>query len=144
MLYLVTSAIQNNHLEPDSALIKFLENKIDGETILISLQASLQQANMQFFFRFYYLNERPGRNSKSKPNKVRSARRERVDSPLTLQNRKPLQILGWTEWDVKWKLTWNNFMLSMASINTNDDDEEGFSVDRSMMYSRKKCMLVSF
>lgn len=50
MLYIVASAIQNNHLEPDTSLIKFLENNIDGETILTALQASLQQANMQSFF----------------------------------------------------------------------------------------------
>ena len=50
MLYIVAAAIQNNHLEPDPELIKFLENNIDGETMLTALQASLQQANMQSFF----------------------------------------------------------------------------------------------
>lgn len=50
MLYIVASAIQNNHLEPDPGLITFLERNIDGETILTALQASLQQANMQSFF----------------------------------------------------------------------------------------------
>lgn len=50
MLFIIAAAIQNNHLEPDPSLIKFLQRNIDGIDILITLQASLQQVNMQSFF----------------------------------------------------------------------------------------------
>lgn len=50
MLYIVAAAIQNNHLEPDSELILFLERNLPGEDIYEALHASLQQVNMQAFF----------------------------------------------------------------------------------------------
>ncbi|RYF26555.1 MAG: hypothetical protein EOO42_01250 [Flavobacteriales bacterium] len=50
MVYIIASAIQNNHLEPDKKLIEFLTNNLPGEDIFNVLQASLQSVNMQSFF----------------------------------------------------------------------------------------------
>lgn len=47
--YIVASAIQNNHLEPDPELIDFISNNFDGEDLYTALQASFDNLGMQAF-----------------------------------------------------------------------------------------------
>lgn len=47
--YIVASAIQNNHLEPDPKLVEFIENNFDGEDLYTALQASFDNLGMQAF-----------------------------------------------------------------------------------------------
>ncbi|AMR34132.1 hypothetical protein A0256_23120 [Mucilaginibacter sp. PAMC 26640] len=49
IVYIVASAIQNNHLEPDSALIQFIECNMTGEQLQNCLMASFQALNMEAF-----------------------------------------------------------------------------------------------
>jgi hypothetical protein len=49
MIYIIAAAIQNNHLDPDPELIKFLERNLDNTDIVQILGASLQASNMQSF-----------------------------------------------------------------------------------------------
>jgi hypothetical protein len=49
MLYIIASAIQNNHKEPNAELITFLERNLDNIDISNLLTASLQATNMQDF-----------------------------------------------------------------------------------------------
>lgn len=47
--YIVASAIQNNHLEPESSLVEFIENNFDGEDLYTALKASFDNLGMQAF-----------------------------------------------------------------------------------------------
>lgn len=49
MVYIIAAAIQNNHLEPDPALITFFERNLDNLDVVELLVASLQGTNMQSF-----------------------------------------------------------------------------------------------
>jgi hypothetical protein len=49
MVYIIASAVQNNHLEPDPELITFFERNLDNIDIAQILTASLQASNMQSF-----------------------------------------------------------------------------------------------
>jgi hypothetical protein len=49
VVYVVAAAIQNNHLEPDPALIEFIEKNFDGEDLYITLKAAFSNMGMQSF-----------------------------------------------------------------------------------------------
>jgi len=49
IVYMVAASIQNNHLEPDPELIKFIERNMTGDQLLEALVASYQTLNMEAF-----------------------------------------------------------------------------------------------
>ncbi|MEO6522248.1 MAG: hypothetical protein ABIN91_11260 [Mucilaginibacter sp.] len=49
IVYIVASAIQNNHLEPDPELMLFIERNLTGEQLRDALVASFQSLNMEAF-----------------------------------------------------------------------------------------------
>lgn len=49
VVYIVASAIQNNHLEPDPELVEFITNNFDHEDLYTSLRAAFSNMGMQSF-----------------------------------------------------------------------------------------------
>lgn len=49
VVYIVASAIQNNHLEPDEELVQFITNNFDHEDLYTSLRAAFSNMGMQSF-----------------------------------------------------------------------------------------------
>lgn len=49
IVYIIAAALQNNHLEPEPALITFLERNMSGKQLARALVASYQTLNMEDF-----------------------------------------------------------------------------------------------
>jgi hypothetical protein len=49
VVYIVASAIQNNHLEPDQELIEFIQNNFDKDDLYTALKASFSNLGMESF-----------------------------------------------------------------------------------------------
>ena len=50
MIYIIAAAIQNNHLEPDVALIQFIERNFTQDDVFEALYASLEGMGLNVFY----------------------------------------------------------------------------------------------
>ena len=71
------------------------------------------------FFEFYCLGEGNGKHPKRKD---KSNGRERVDSLLHAAIGSAMKYFHQSEWDIKWKMTWENYILYISSIPRFDSD----------------------
>ncbi len=51
IVYIVAAALQNNHLEPDAKLIKFIERNLSGEELAEAFMASVAALNLEGFYK---------------------------------------------------------------------------------------------
>jgi len=121
--YVSAAALQNNHLEPSAELIKIINRNFDSEDMANCIEPAVHNADLGSINDYYGVFKKKKSKAGDKPKS--DAEKLLDEMPhRTLGSMLKYFEGGISEWQLKWSVTLDNYMLYISAIPSYDSKSD--------------------